>query len=107
MAANAFDVSIRLRRDASGLQAPLKEPSHSSAEPNSNISVSTALGTHAQTFQYFVTYRTAIEEVKRRDPRGRDGWPIIFLERFPAKAGPGLDPGWVPVRVKKTRQTKK
>ena len=28
------------------------------------------------------------------------------LERFPAKACPGLDPGWVPVRVKKTRQIK-
>jgi hypothetical protein len=29
------------------------------------------------------------------------------LERFPAKACPGLDPGWIPVRVKKTRQNKK
>src|SRR5207237_9284259 len=29
------------------------------------------------------------------------------LERFRAKACPGLDPGWVPVRVKKTRQNKK
>jgi len=28
------------------------------------------------------------------------------LERFPAKACPGLDPGWIPVRVKKTRQDK-
>ena len=27
-------------------------------------------------------------------------------ERFPAKACPGLDPGWEPVRVKKTRQIK-
>src|SRR5882724_5338374 len=27
-------------------------------------------------------------------------------ERFPAKACPGLDPGWTPVRVKKTRQIK-
>jgi hypothetical protein len=26
------------------------------------------------------------------------------LERFQAKACPGLDPGWMPVRVKKTRQ---
>jgi len=25
-------------------------------------------------------------------------------ERFPAKACPGLDPGWKPVRVRKTRQ---
>jgi hypothetical protein len=25
-------------------------------------------------------------------------------ERFPAKACPGLDPGWIPVRAKKTRQ---
>src|SRR6202021_1034639 len=28
------------------------------------------------------------------------------LERFGAKACPGLDPGWIPVRVKKTRQNK-
>src|SRR3984957_21155476 len=28
------------------------------------------------------------------------------LERFRAKACPGLDPGWIPVRVKKTRQNK-
>jgi hypothetical protein len=27
-------------------------------------------------------------------------------ERFPAKACPGLDPGWGPVRVKKARQIK-
>ena len=26
--------------------------------------------------------------------------------RFPAKGGPGLDPGWEPVRVKKTRPIK-
>src|SRR5882724_8321448 len=30
-----------------------------------------------------------------------------LLERFQAKACPGLDPGWIPVRVKKTRQNKK
>src|SRR3984885_13300715 len=29
------------------------------------------------------------------------------LERFRAKACPGLDPGWIPVRVKKTRQNKR
>ena len=29
------------------------------------------------------------------------------IERFRAKARPGLDPGWVPVRVKKTRQNKR
>jgi len=28
------------------------------------------------------------------------------LVRFRAKACPGLDPGWKPVRVKKTRQIK-
>jgi len=28
------------------------------------------------------------------------------LEHFPAKACPGLDPGWGPVRFKKTRQIK-
>jgi hypothetical protein len=31
----------------------------------------------------------------------------VSLERFRAKACPGLDPGWPPVRVKKTRQNKK
>src|SRR5229473_2258535 len=30
----------------------------------------------------------------------------VVLERFQAKACPGLDPGWKPVRVKKTRQIK-
>ena len=29
-----------------------------------------------------------------------------WLARFQAKACPGLDPGWIPVRVKKTRQIK-
>src|SRR5215204_4615110 len=29
------------------------------------------------------------------------------LERFQAKACPALDAGWIPVRVKKTRQNKK
>ena len=29
---------------------------------------------------------------------------LRMLERFRAKACPGLDPGWMPVRVKKTRQ---
>jgi hypothetical protein len=32
--------------------------------------------------------------------------PGFLLERFQAKACPGLDPGWRPVRVKKTRQIK-
>src|ERR1700733_7356044 len=32
---------------------------------------------------------------------------INFLERFRAKACPGLDPGWIPVRVKKTHQNKR
>jgi hypothetical protein len=30
----------------------------------------------------------------------------MSLERFQAKACPGPDPGWKPVRVKKTRQIK-
>jgi hypothetical protein len=33
-------------------------------------------------------------------------WLFELLERFRAKACPGLDPGWTPVRVKKTRQTR-
>jgi len=40
----------------------------------------------------------------RRAPKGRR--PNLS-ERFPAKACAGLDPGWIPVRVKKTRQIKK
>jgi hypothetical protein len=32
---------------------------------------------------------------------------LCVLERSPAKACPALDAGWIPVRVKKTRQTKK
>jgi hypothetical protein len=32
--------------------------------------------------------------------------PRDMLERFPAKACPALDAGWIPVRVKKTRQIK-
>jgi hypothetical protein len=28
----------------------------------------------------------------------------LLLERFQAKACPGLDPGWKPVRCKRTRQ---
>jgi hypothetical protein len=39
--------------------------------------------------------------------RGRRAQAQSRLERFFAKARPGLDPGWLPVRVKKTRQTKK
>jgi hypothetical protein len=31
-------------------------------------------------------------------------WLLILQERFQAKACPGLDPRWPPVRVKKTRQ---
>jgi hypothetical protein len=31
---------------------------------------------------------------------------MIAPARFRAKACPGLDPGWIPVRVKKTRQSK-
>src|SRR6202020_261614 len=30
----------------------------------------------------------------------------LMLERFRAKACPGLVPGWIPVHVKKTRQNK-
>src|ERR1700722_760948 len=33
--------------------------------------------------------------------------PTRASERFRAKACPGLDPGWTPVRMKKTRQNKK
>jgi hypothetical protein len=35
------------------------------------------------------------------------GFHVRVLERFPAKACPGRDPGWIPVRVKKTRQNNK
>src|SRR6202165_3853545 len=46
-----------------------------------------------------------IRAASKQMPFGR---PCPFrtknLERFQAKACPGLDPGWTPVRVKKTRQ---
>jgi hypothetical protein len=32
---------------------------------------------------------------------------LVLLKRFLAKACPGLDPGWVPVRVKNTRQNRR
>src|ERR1700735_954430 len=41
--------------------------------------------------------------IGRRKPRQADDQAV---ERFRAKACPGLDPGWIPVRVKKTRQNK-
>jgi hypothetical protein len=40
----------------------------------------------------------------RRYVDNRLGEMVGSLERFPAKACPGLDAGWMPVRVKKTRQ---
>jgi hypothetical protein len=61
-------------------------------------------------------------QVWLESPAGKSGWkvqrPITIgivpqrsanagaatPERFPAKACPGLDPVWVPVRLKKTRQ---
>src|SRR5882724_5402901 len=36
--------------------------------------------------------------------KGYAGSAQLVLERFQAKACPGLDPGWIPVRLKKTRQ---
>ena len=44
--------------------------------------------------------------VTRRPSLGRSVRGI-GLQRFRAKACPGLDPGWSPVRVKKTRQSKR
>src|SRR6266850_1620475 len=38
----------------------------------------------------------------RRDHREAGG----AIEHFPAKACPGLDPGWMPVRLRKCDQTK-
>ena len=50
------------------------------------------------------------ERSARRDRAGRGacGGPDrrVTRERFQAKACPGFDPGWRPVRVKKTRQIK-
>src|SRR5260370_24631514 len=37
---------------------------------------------------------------------GAESHATAVLARFQAKACPGLDPGWTPVRVKKTRQIK-
>ena len=38
--------------------------------------------------------------------RSHEGMVRRAIERFQAKACPGLDPGWVSVRVKKTRQNR-
>jgi hypothetical protein len=46
------------------------------------------------------------QRLRSRQLTCRDGAPKTRHqgERFPAKACHGLDPGWIPVRVKKTRQ---
>jgi hypothetical protein len=55
---------------------------------------------------------------KTKKPPESDGFGVNSIDRagdcgltrpepFRAKACPGLDPGWKPVRVKKTRQIKK
>jgi hypothetical protein len=41
-------------------------------------------------------------DVRAASRKPSNGAPM----RFPAKASPGLDPGWGPVRVKETRQIK-
>src|SRR6267378_2725897 len=46
--------------------------------------------------------------ISAQQRQSRKGWrDACGLERFRAKACPALDAGWVPVRVKKTRQKKK
>jgi hypothetical protein len=44
--------------------------------------------------------------VNHQVPAVARGFFSKLLKRFQAKACPGLDPGWTPVRVKKTRQIK-
>ncbi len=48
--------------------------------------------------------RADLRAVRHLVHRGGNGHPGGVLKRFRAKACPGLDPGWAPVRVKKTRQ---
>src|SRR6266571_933269 len=48
-----------------------------------------------------------IGERKKLDVRAAGRKPANGAQaRFPAKASPGLDPGWAPVRVKQTRPIK-
>jgi hypothetical protein len=46
-------------------------------------------------FNYVTIHHFILNGIRRR---------TALLERFQAKACPGLDPGWKPVRAKKTRQ---
>jgi hypothetical protein len=39
--------------------------------------------------------------------QGDAGWKVNGPKAFSSESLPGLDPGWRPVRVKKTRQIKK
>src|ERR1700733_12077947 len=57
--------------------------------------------------QGFIANAAGIKGQIRMERNG--GWEARKsgqLERFRAKACPGLDPGWIPVGVKKTRQNK-
>src|SRR3984885_3815298 len=47
-----------------------------------------------------------LHQAQQREPQGRERSAREKLERFRAKACPALDAGWIPVRVKKTRQNK-
>jgi hypothetical protein len=47
-----------------------------------------------------------IDRAAADGPARAAGIAASTLERCPAKACPGLDPGWIPVRAKKTRQNK-
>jgi hypothetical protein len=45
-----------------------------------------------------------LKQKDRADDDSKKSHPALW--RFRAKACPGLDPGWIPVRVKKIRQNK-
>src|SRR6266404_6055784 len=51
-------------------------------------------------------YRQRVLNIRRPLAGGAVGRKSANPERFRAKACPGRDPGWIPVRVKKTRQNK-
>ena len=83
-------------------------------------------GSRSRIRTYIPTFRASCPAVRRSWKNGQGGWirtsdllipsqeryqscatPCLFDGAFPAKACPGLDPGWMPVRRRKCDHTKK
>src|SRR5260370_29176034 len=55
--------------------------------------------------QFLAPLGLALRDLAGHRPGVGHGASLNYTECFQAKACPGLDPGWVPARVKKTRST--